>query len=150
MIYRYKKNIVIAAFVIYFTLGSLYQSNEDVVILFMMSLLFSGGLFGLLSSIDYLFFKNKVNATVSNRKMNAGATLGDNGSGSFSRGYRYSFLIDSQKYQMPPRIGFGSKYEESETVKVIITNEEEHYVLPVRLVYNILFVSIISIISSIT
>lgn len=113
----------------------------------MMSLLFALGVFCLVKSFQYLIISEKTMAKIISSSVDAG-NFQD--MGSYSRGYRYSFLIDGKEYTMPKYFYFGSRYEVGDTVKVSIVSREKKIAMPIRAVYNIIIIGVVSIYGSVS
>jgi len=120
----------------------------DTETLWLTSLLFGSGLFCLIKSFQYLLLSKKTTAKILSRNCSDVNTGKIQDIGSYSRGYSYSFLINDDKYTMQKYFEFGSKYEVGDTVKVSIVNREKKIAIPIRAVYNIIFIGVILIYSS--
>ncbi len=117
----------------------------DVGTLGMMSLLFSLGVFCLVKSFQYLIISEKKMGKIIIQDSSDVNTGKSQDVGSYSRGYRYSYLIDGEQYRMPKYFHFGSKYEVGDIVKVSIISHEKKIAMPIRAVYNIIFIGVITI-----
>jgi len=135
---------------ILFSLGygfyNYYKNNfVDIWNLLMMSLIFGLGVLCLIKSFQYLFLLKKTNAKILNRKNSAVNTGKIQDIGSYSKGYKYNFLINGEKYTMPKYFEFGSKYEIGDIIKVSIIDNEKKIAIPIRAVYNIIIIGFVSI-----
>lgn len=126
-----------------------YNNISDTWTLWMMSFFFALGVFSLLKSFQYLFFSEKTMAKIVTRDSSDVNTGKVQDIGSYSRGYRYSFLIDGEKYTMPSNSYFGSKYKIGDTVKVSIINQKKRTATPMRAIYNIVFIGVVALYMSI-
>jgi len=122
----------------------------DVGTLGMMSLLFGLGVFCLVKSFQYLLLYKKTMAKILSRNNSDVNTGKIQDIGSYSRGYRYAFLIDGEKYLMQKYFEFGSKYEVGDIVKVSIVSREKKIAMPIRAVYNIIIIGVVAIYISVT
>ena len=126
-----------------------HGSFDDVVILGMIALLLGLGIFSLFKSLQYLLFFDKKSAKIIQSDVSSVNSGKIQDIGSYSKGYRYRFLIDDEEYEMPQYFHFGSNYEIGDTIKVSIISYEKRIVMPIRAVINIIFIGLIAIFVSI-
>ena len=82
--------------------------------LIVMSLLFGLGIFSFILFFQNIFLSKKIMAKIINYSVGRGNYQDI---GSFSRGYRYSFLIDDEIYNMPKYFYYGFKLPLSTSIK---------------------------------
>jgi len=138
---------VIILFLFSMGYGFYNYSNKnfvDIGKLTTMSLLFGLGVFCIIKSFQYLINSEKTIAKIIKRNSRPSVTT-RHSMGSYSRGYRYDFLIDNKEYTMHKYFHFGSKYEVGDNVKVSIVSREKKIVIPIRAVYNIIIIGVVAI-----
>ena len=144
--------IVIIALVfslVYGIINFLHDTFDDVVVLGMISLLLGLGILSLFKSLQYLLFFDKKSAKIIQSSVSSVNSGKIQDIGSYSKGYRYRFLIDGEEYEMPQYFHFGSKYEIGDTIKVSIISYEKKIVMPIRAVINIIFIGLVTIFISV-
>lgn len=133
----------------YFYFGYSLHQDIDLFQHSMLSLLFGLGLFSIFKVLQYALMHGSTTGKVVSQGFSSVNTGKVQDVGSYSRGYRYDFLIDNINFSMPKYFHFGSKYNLGDKVWLVILSYDKKKALPVKALFNIFIIGIVAIYISI-
>ena len=128
----------------YFYSGYSSIQDADFFQHFMLSALFGLGFFSVLKVIQYSFLHGSTNGKVVKQNSSSVNTGKTQDVGSYSRGYRYDFLVEGENFSMPKYFHFGSKYSLGDKVWLVILSYDEKTALPVRALFNVFIIGVVA------